>query len=92
MQQKISFQTTYFYIFYQERNDDSGNYENVEIHNVLEGQKQTYIYTFCQHIFLFSLSKPDLTAIFVHAVWISILDIKVLLLSHPCLSKSCFHK
>ena len=59
MQQKtdIISSNLFSHFFYQEGNDDSENYENVEIHNVSEGQKQTYICTICQHIFLFASVK-----------------------------------
>ena len=47
----------FLHLFDQEENDGSENYENVEIHNVSEGQKQTYICTICQHIFSFASVK-----------------------------------
>ena len=88
---QTSFESNLFsHFFYQEGNDDS---EITKTWKYTMYQKDKSEHIFVQYVsiyFRWHLLKPDAITIFVYAVWISTLDIKVLQLSHALFVQKLF--
>ena len=88
---QTSFQATYFHIFLTKKGMMTQKITKMFKYTMYQKDKSKHI--FVQYVSIYfhlHLLKPDVITIFVHAVWISTLDIKVLQLSHALFVQKLF--